>query len=290
MDLIRRRWFPAVPPGSGSPVSGGGGGRGRQGPAGAPGPGFEPARTLFVAQSWPAGVNPAVFFTSIPPALTAAAALTPTISDPVLVVVFPGTYADPLTLVSNVHIASFSRRDVLISGATTWAPGAGVNAPQTAANEFIGVVHINFSAPISVDATAKAADLSTLELRDCGVSGLTHLARPALLADRAQIFDSICFGGPISFDETNGNIYHSFVLDLTVDGGATTMQGHQVFGPVSVLAGTLNIDQADVVAPITVSAGAFFSSTGSLLASTITSLAGASVDIRRLRQDRIWSA
>ncbi len=240
--------------------------------------------------------NSAFPFATIQAAITAAIGLVPALSsaNPAVILIAPGTYAEVLTLVSNVHLASMTgkRRPVILSGAIGWTPGADANLPQAAVDEWVsfnGVVAgtIASPAPISVDATAKTGGRSILEMRDCGGSGITHLGRPAGLLDYVQIFDCIVFGGgPIVLTNTNGNIYHSFILALSVLGtSSTTVQGWQVWGPVTVGGdANLNIDQTDVMFPIAVlGAGVLtpsFSATASGLFSTIAVTAPGAADVR----------
>lgn len=246
-----------------------------------------PARTLFVSTAWPAGADPLVFFTTISAALIQAATLVPTAASPIAIIVYPGTYPAALTLVSNAHIVGAYRRDVEITGPISWTPGAGVNAPQTAANELCGLYNLDITNLLAIDATGKAASLSTCEVRDCGLSTTTHIGRAGLMTDRLQIFDTIDFGiggggGGITMTNTNGNLYHSFFLGITLLGTTgCSIQGHQVFGTLTVNAGTTcNMDQTDTFAPVVVAAGGILSAVGSVLASTVSSAAGALVDIR----------
>jgi hypothetical protein len=100
---------------------------------------FKPGRMLYVAQSWPAAVDPAVFFTTISAALTQAAALTPTEPNKVCIRVYPGSYTEALTLVSNVAMIAEAPGDgvVEINGNISWTAGSGVNAGQAASTEVV---------------------------------------------------------------------------------------------------------------------------------------------------------
>jgi hypothetical protein len=120
---------------------------------------FEPARTLFVAQSWPVGSDPAVYFTTIQAALNKAAlnygtgGLTPTAANPMCVIVSPGTYPGAVDLVSNVHlVGSSQQRAVVISGAVQWTPGIGINAPQFAVQENLNLAFLTFLGTFLMDA------------------------------------------------------------------------------------------------------------------------------------------
>ena len=259
------------------PVNAGGGG--------GPGVNLVPARTLYVSTAWPAGADPLVFFTSIAPAEAQALALVPTAASPVEIIIFPGVYPGAITLVSNVHLVA-DRRNVIVTGVVVYTPGAGVNAPQTAALEFVSIHGIDFEDLVTCDATGKAGNLSTIEFRDCGLSTTVHVGRAGLF-DRIQIFDCIDFGtggggGGIKMTGSNGNLYHSFFLGIDALGSAAvTVQSHEVYGTVTVVGpAAMNIDQTDVYAPIIVGPGATFTAVGSSLTAGVSSAAGAMVDIR----------
>jgi hypothetical protein len=128
------------------------------GPTGPFGPQFEPARTLFVAQSWPAGADPLVFFTSIQAAINQAATMTPTDANHVDVIIYPGTYNGNITLVSCVDVvAAGGEGSVQIVGTLTWTPGVGPNAPLTAVTERIAFERIFVTGSFSFDSTGKSA-------------------------------------------------------------------------------------------------------------------------------------
>lgn len=104
---------------------------------------FSPAQTLYVAKSWPAGLTGSPFFTTIGSALTAAAALTPSPTNQIQIVVYPGQYTENLTLVSNVFLAGAFQQGAAVNGNITWTAGSGVNASQAGANETMELTYIN---------------------------------------------------------------------------------------------------------------------------------------------------
>jgi hypothetical protein len=63
---------------------------------------FSPSRTLFVYQS---AANSSPNYDSLSAALTAASALTPTISNPVMIMLFPGTYSESTPLVVPEYVS-----------------------------------------------------------------------------------------------------------------------------------------------------------------------------------------
>ena len=90
----------------------------------------DPLRVLFVAQGWKGYVNRNIHFTSVSAALIQAAKLIPTLTNPVDIIVYNGTYPDPLTLVSFVDIIGDSI-DAVISGDITFAPTSPAAGAET---------------------------------------------------------------------------------------------------------------------------------------------------------------
>jgi hypothetical protein len=173
---------------------------GKTGATGATGPtgpsiAFTPARTLFVAQSWPAGADPTIFFTSIAAAYAASAALTPTAANPVEILVYPGTYPDPITIVSNVHLfGTGGQNAAIVTGAVTWTLGAGVNAPQIGSNENLDVSFITFTAPWVIDSTAKTAGIADSIFTGVSLAGYNYNGN-TLGLDNATIVASVMGAG-----------------------------------------------------------------------------------------------
>jgi hypothetical protein len=238
----------------------------------------DPARTLFVALSWPAPVDPTTHFASIAAAYTASVALNPTAANPVEILVYPGTYPDPITAVSNVHlVGTGQQRAVNVTGPITWTPSAGVNAPQAGTEEDLNVTFITFTAPWLVDATAADAVGAAFVFRGVILRGLTYNAGPSL-HDASLIFASVLMGGaPYTFDNvgqmnflasrtraltftggTSFNIAGGTGLgSITLSGTATgTISGITEFGAVNVGAGcSVTIAGCNITAPVTVAAG-----------------------------------
>lgn len=127
---------------------------------------FTPGQALFVSLAWPVGANPLVYFTTIQAALNHAATLTPSATAPIALLIFPGTYTENLTLVSNVNLFGFGRRATQLNGTVTWTPGAGINAPQTAEHEEIDIFYVKMLDTLSMDATGKSGSSAVLDIRD----------------------------------------------------------------------------------------------------------------------------
>lgn len=119
---------------------------------------FAPARTLYVATSFPAGSNPLVCFTSIQAAINQGATMTPVNANPVSVKIAPGTYTENVTCVSSVSLSALDDggvSTVFINGTVTWLPGQGANAAQTSAVEAIAISGCVITGLFTIDSTLK---------------------------------------------------------------------------------------------------------------------------------------
>lgn len=181
---------------------------GATGATGATGPSiaFTPARTLFVAQSWPAGADPTIFFTSIATAYAASVALTPTPANPVEILVYPGTYSDPITAVSNVHLfGTGGQNAVVVTGAVSWTLGAGVNAPQIGSDEDLDVGFITFTAPWVIDSTAKTGGIAESIFTGVSLAGFNYNGN-TLGLDNVTITASVMGVGVYTINNVGGII------------------------------------------------------------------------------------
>lgn len=276
-------------------VSGGGGGgapgpQGLPGPSGPPGPECIPARTLFVAKSWPAGCDPLVYFTSISPALVQAATLSPTVATPVAIQIYPGRYIEDITLVSNVSLSSVDHLGAIIDGDVSWTPGAGPNAPQTLATEFPTIRGCLITGTISIVAVGKTAGFAVLEILDSQVTGGTStITGRGLALDILQMFGCLHLGGLIVATDSDVRINDSFILGFlgsltafpaTI--GSAVLFGGQVSGP-TILSGSYPLFATGVefIGTAFLSTGAFFSAHVSVLfAGVSTADPGSSADIK----------
>jgi hypothetical protein len=257
--------------------------RGHRGEQGLAGAAFTPARTLFVAESWPAGADPTIFFTSIAAAYAASAALNPTAADPVEILVYPGTYPDPITIVSNVHlIGTGQQRAVNVTGAVTWTLGAGINAPQTNADENLNVCFITFLAPWLIDSTAKAGGSSAGPVfRGVILSGLIYNGQSGL--DTSIIFASVLMPGTYTFNNIAAmNLYATRGRAMSFT-GSTSFQiaGGTELGLIT-LSGTASgrITGIADLGGVSVGAGCSVVLSGCDNTGAITVAAGGSADVR----------
>jgi hypothetical protein len=180
-----------------------------------------PDRTLFVAQSWSAPVDPTRYFTSIAAAYAASAALLPTVANPVEILVYPGTYPDPITIVSNVHlVGTGQQRAVNVTGLVTFTPGVGVNAPQAIGEERLNVAFMTFAGGFTINSTGKPAGQFVAPLFRGVIiaSALTYTGRPGGVDDAFFFFASVV-GAPVTFTDI-GNVNF-----LSVQKGNVTLAG-----------------------------------------------------------------
>jgi hypothetical protein len=245
---------------------------------------FNPARTLFVAESWPTGADPTVYFTSIAAAYAASVALNPTAANPVEILVYPGTYPDPITVVSNVHlVGTGQQRAVVVTGAVTWTPSAGVNLPQAGTEEDLNVAFFTFTGPWLVDSTAAPGGTASFVFRGVILRGLTYNA-DASLNDAALIFASVLMGGaPYTFNNIGEmNFLASRTRALAFTGGTFfNIAGGTELGPVTLsdtASGT--ISGITDFGPVNVGTGCSVTIAGCNITSPVTVAAGGSADVR----------
>ena len=245
-----------------------------------------PDRTLFVAQSWSGPVDPTRYFTSIAAAYVASAALNPTLANPVEILVYPGTYPDPITIVSNVHlVGTGQQRAVTVTGAVTWTPGAGVNAPQTNVEERLNVAFMTLAGPWLIDATAKTAGSANVVFRGVifsATSSFVHNGR-APATDVFFIFASVQeTGSTHTFTNVTAVLLGTRTATLTFNGTSTFL----LSGGLS--AGSVNVNQTgpgritgqSVLGPVNVATGSQILIAGGVLLANVTVAAGGTADVR----------
>ena len=262
------------------------------------GPEFKFARTLFVAQSWPAGSDPTVFFTTISAALLQAATLTPTVSNQVNIVIFAGTYTENLTLVSNVNLMGMSSavlHSVSINGTTTWQPGVGINAPQANATEALSLSFMTMPT-FTFDSTGKGLNAGnvTLTFTECSFSTISATGRGGASSSDNCFFYNCNWNtaGAYVFTDMNGvtngvEVVGTRMRGLTaagdttmrIQGGETVTQAvtWTISGTAQLFAQGLNLQN-----PINVTSTAAigFTAHGCKLLNTLTVAAGSSADVR----------
>src|SRR5271154_5478031 len=191
-------------------------------------PQFEPARTLFVSTAWPAGADPAVYFTTIPAAIAQANALVPAPSqaNQVAIIIYPGTYPQNIVMGSGIVLkgAPGSFADIIISGTVTWAPTGSV-----AEQAFFYFLNLN-PAVITVNTTGKTGGQTTFIAYNCFVNSITYTGRASSGPTRDLVEFWNCVPGMTPYTFTSAEIEY-------VGGrlNAMTFDGDCVF---SIIGGT----------------------------------------------------
>lgn len=236
---------------------------------------YRPGRTLFVAKSWPVGVDATVYFTTVSAALAQAASMTPLSTDPIAVVVYPGTYSESLTFVSNVNLLGLLDQTVFISGTHVWNAGAGVNAGQAATFEVVALANISLSTTLAVNTTAKSSSSAQLIANCSSVRALTFTGRTT--SDFVQLYnhsagpgawsistcsvlisESTMNGSSFSMTTCPGAVFRDVqcTKNLTLVGTALTMLGGSQSGSVAVDAtSTLAMPGGQLTGVCTVASG-----------------------------------
>jgi len=246
-----------------------------------------PDRTLLVSPMWTTPINPARHFSSIAAAYNAAASMNPTVSNPIQILVYPGTYPEPVNIVSHVHlVGTGQQRAVNITGTVAWTPGAGVNAPQTNVEERLNVAFVTFEGPVVIDSTAKASNIAAPVFRGCiFIAGMTYNGKGiSAVTDILIVFASVLAPGTHSYNNVRHVTFHavSMLASITFNGST----GFQILGGFSL--GILNAEQTGpgrivghaIHAGVDVGAGASVVISGSVLNGNVTVAAGGTADVR----------
>lgn len=252
---------------------------------------FEPDRTLFVYQS---ATNVRPNWDSVNGALTDAALLTPTAANPVLILVYPGTYAEstPMTVPANVSIsaATYLQASVVIRPTAPAASAAvfilngsarlsGIvvdGFDGTAAYATMGV-HSAIGTPFSIDY------LTAVTCRNCSlagvrVSGNTNQFSKILVAKNVscQVTVSAPFVATNGFLVDQGGVLAGNDFNATgfLSGGGVMTNGCYVLDQFSFFDG-INFQVSSVTNGIVVGAG------------TVPSAAQETYPLVRITQSRI---
>jgi hypothetical protein len=252
--------------------------------------GFAPGRTLFVAKSWPTGVDASLCFTDVPAALTAAAALTPPpdVSNPALIVLYPGLYSQPVTLMSNVHLLGCSPKGCSITGAVSYSPGVGVNASQSSLVERVYMSRFGISGAFTIDASGKPLGQGvTVDCRDVDISAnLTFHGRATTGGqDFFQTWDGVHGGTAWLFDGAipsfnNGSQLGASTVTLTNCAFGATFSGCQCFSTLNLVNTPGASGQGNKFANVNVDGTSVFGPIPGSKTGIVTVAAGGSADLR----------
>lgn len=244
-------------------------------------------RTLYVAQSWPAGADPARYFTDPAAALVQAATMSPLPTDAIVVEVHPGFYPQNLTLVSNVHLFGMSLRGTEFSGAVTWLAGQGVNVGSASLTERIYCSRVRFTGAVTIDATGKPSGVGicTFDCRDADLRGNLSFTGRNEGADFFQTWDGVHGGSAWALTGIVPTIAHGVTLSAAVVftdcGSGGSLSGVVAFGAVSLVRSPgFDAFGSNFLAGINVDAASSFRACGSALNGVVTVAAGGSADLR----------
>lgn len=249
-----------------------------------------PGRTLFLALSWPDGADPAIYFTDPAAAMAAAAALSPApdVNHPAVVIVYPGVYAQPFSLVSNVHLFGHNVRGCSFTGAVTWQAGVGVNAGQASLFERVYIGRCSISGLLTLDTTGKPLGQgTTFDTRDVDLSGnITAHGRAASGGqDVFQCWSGIMGGTTWSFDGYEPLFEAGVQLGagaINISNGAfgAAFNAAVCFSPVNLVNTPGTSGQGNKFANVTVDATSVFGPHCGSKCGVVTVASGGSADLR----------
>lgn len=195
-----------------------------------------PARTLFVAQSWKGRIDPSVYFTNLSNALTVASSMAPTDSNPILIILYPGSYFGNVQLVSNVYLHAF---DGTVSiGPITWNPGVGINAPQNDITESMFISDMNISG-FTINTTTKTNGGLIASFNMEGISVNSDSIITLRTGIDTFIAKSSVFGGTVSQTGGGVQLYDVAINDVTtVSGGGFQLFTSQLIANVILSSGS----------------------------------------------------
>jgi hypothetical protein len=248
---------------------------------------------LFVAQSWPIGADPTIFFTSIQAAINQGATMNPTMTNQVLVLIYPGSYTENLTLVSNVGLAAATPGGAIVqlNGNVIWQPGVGVNAPQTNVIELVIFNGITMAVPntFTFDSTGKVSAAAIFYTQQ-GIFGNVAFTGRGINLDTAFFFLANFNSQSTSWTNMTGQAQTVGVELTACRLRSMTFTGNTVIRVQSgdfingswTLNGTANVTANGIDRFLTaaVGAGALLTIAGSNIVSTISVAAGGVADVR----------
>lgn len=216
---------------------------------------FRPNDTLFVSTVWPVGSDGTLFFTSIQAALTRATSFGPSVTNQVLIEVFPGTYTEDLLLTSSIIIRGVKKNAVTINGTITWFPGQGINLPQAGTIETVVMVDINYSGKILVDSFARDNTFGTVSFRMLGGGTSRNI--------------TMNFGGVSHQFTVDGSFITSNAF-VVMTSGLLFVVGESAGAAAYLLNGTTVICTDSTLGPLIITGGPSFTATNCFLSDLLT--------------------
>lgn len=266
--------------------------RGHEGPIGPTGPAgpsipqFEPARTLFVSPVWPAGVDPAVYFTDIPSAIAQAETLVPPLSlaNPAAIVIYPGTYPENITMPSSGLVLMNPTGvfvEVVITGTITWTPTGSVA-------EVAWFYFLRIANTVMIDTTGKTGGQTSLLMFNCFPDEVDLTGRSAAGPTRDLFQCMNCVPGmtPFTFSDAEVEWESGRLNAMSFSGacvfsiiGSTTIPAASAAWEVNDTS-TGNVTGCLLTTPWNVNDTASVAFAGSTINQPITVAAGAYADLR----------
>jgi hypothetical protein len=194
---------------------------------------------LYVAPSWPTGVDPTIYFTTIQAAIDQAATLNPLTANHVNIEVAAGTYNENLTLVSNVNIMgepSAVNQSVSVLS-VTWLPAQGLNVPQAALTEGLSLSYMSIPT-LTTNSTGKGTNAGNcaITFTECSFNSISCTGRAGASSSDNSFWYNCNWQttGTYLFTDMNGvtngvEIVSTRLRDLDIAGDTTCrVQGGEV--------------------------------------------------------------
>jgi len=250
-----------------------------------------PARTLFVAKSWSLGFGPPYYFTTIAAAIEQAKKLDPGPPDAVgskgmvSIIVFPGTYEEPLQLISNIGITG-TVNYVLIDAAVTWNEGTRT----TTYEEHLYLSNLRFAKSAVFDTTGKLDNfMAPLRISQCEFDQQIAILRRNKTGGEGGTPDTELTTtkavGPIVIRGPSSNVVATSIKTFSTLSIGTGTFFVQV-GVVNVEGFTLepgaiaSVSSSLIQGPVLTKEGSFLIVAGSSLLASVTADTGSVIDMR----------
>jgi hypothetical protein len=236
-----------------------------------------PARVIYVQpEPWPVGADPDKYVNTLAAAMTKAAALSPTPSEPVVVYVYPGTYPGAFVMVPWVTIKGIGLLPVVISGGWTYAPTDPV------IEESIEFENVRLEGIGTIDTTGKAAGSVTIAVVNCVHSTISWTGRSPG-EDTLFVFGGLNVGGTTDLSDVQMIATGALLADLLLRGTSILIEdGCLHFGELHTFdtAAAIVSGGSVFIGPVTAEPGTSISAPNCSFYSTVTAAAGASIDVR----------
>lgn len=191
-----------------------------------------PYQTLYLSPIWPLEADPSVYFTTLQDALVQAETFSPSASLPALIIVYPGTYADP-ALISNISLVAFSPGTAYFNS-LSWIPTETGSLALVLQDLVINQLTVN---------TLAKTDIANAALRvvNSTVSNVTIIGRPN---DPLTISQSNITNGTLS--TINATIQESNSNELNLSNVSLNLRGSEIINLIANQSTLLNIFNSQI--------------------------------------------